>query len=482
MENQEVDHHVIHFEPSQLFISYTVIGAFTMVFGLLGQFIRLKTYLSQILLATVCGIIIGPYVANIVNPAIWDPDMSVFLEFSRLTLIIQIMTSAIDLPTTYVLQKWQSLFVLLFPVLGASWMITAGLTYALLPLSFLHALLIGACLTSTDPVLSLSVIKGEFSEKHVPSHLRRIMTAESGINDGAAFPFVFLPLLLLTHSRHTQSFSTLWLAQVWAWQVCFGVFYGACFGYLAARFFLQGVKSGAMEKRSLLAFTTALPLLCMGSTEVLGSASVLAVFTAATMFSRNDKLSELIEQYNVPALLDCLDLLVSNVFFIYLGTILPWNAWAEWSAWKLVVLCLTILMFRRVPVVLFFYPIIPALKNIWEAVFVGWFGPMGVAAIFYAVVAFHQTGDLTTFHICTAVAFSSIVAHGLTTIPFTKLLTPRHTTDEVKPVTETIFRRRSSIRTTVSASAFEVLALSHASMSTPTASKPTQQQRQMPPA
>lgn len=84
-------------------------------------------------------------------------------------------------------------------------MISALLIWALIPgLSFLSALVIAACVTPTDPVsartssgsksdnqiLAQAVVGGKFADKHVPAHIRHLLSAESGCNDGAAFPFL----------------------------------------------------------------------------------------------------------------------------------------------------------------------------------------------------------------------------------------------------------------------------------------------------
>lgn len=64
--------------------------------------------------------------------------------------------------------------------------------YAIIPgLEFLPALVIAAGVTPTDPILASSVVgKGKYAQEHVPSHIRHILQAESGCNDGAAFPFL----------------------------------------------------------------------------------------------------------------------------------------------------------------------------------------------------------------------------------------------------------------------------------------------------
>lgn len=56
--------------------------------------------------------------------------------------------------------------------------------------------MIAAAVTPTDPILAQAVIGGKFADKHVPAHVRHMLAAESGCNDGAAFPFLGIALYL----------------------------------------------------------------------------------------------------------------------------------------------------------------------------------------------------------------------------------------------------------------------------------------------
>lgn len=62
---------------------------------------------------------------------------------------------------------------------------------------------------------------------------------------------------------------------------------------------------------------------------------------------------------------------------------LPWSEFGEapLSGWRLVLLGLCILAVRRLPWVMMLYPITPALASPSEALFAGWFGPIGVSAV-----------------------------------------------------------------------------------------------------
>lgn len=95
------------------------------------------------------------------------------------------------------LKHWRTMIILLLPCMLWGWFVSALLMWALIPgLKFLSCLLIAAAVTPTDPILAQSVIGGSYAEKHVPAHIRHMLSAESGSNDGAAFPFLYIALYL----------------------------------------------------------------------------------------------------------------------------------------------------------------------------------------------------------------------------------------------------------------------------------------------
>ena len=81
-------------------------------------------------------------------------------------------------------------------------------------LSFLSSLVIAACLTPTDPILAAAVVGGKYAHKHVPEHLRELLAAESGCNDGAAFPFLFIALYLALDASDAHAVGE-WFYMTW---------------------------------------------------------------------------------------------------------------------------------------------------------------------------------------------------------------------------------------------------------------------------
>lgn len=91
--------------------------------------------------------------------------------------------------------------VCLIPIMTLMWLSTSMCILATIPkVSLLSTLVIGACVTSTDPVLSQAVAKGPFADKYVARPLREIISAEAGANDGFASPFLMLSVNLLRFS------------------------------------------------------------------------------------------------------------------------------------------------------------------------------------------------------------------------------------------------------------------------------------------
>jgi NhaP-type Na+/H+ or K+/H+ antiporter len=81
--------------------------------------------------------------------------------------------------------------------------VLAGLIYALIPdLTFLSNL---ACLTPNDLILAAAVVGGKYADKHVPVHLCHLLAVESGCNDGAAYPFLYIVLYLILDSTTSRA-------------------------------------------------------------------------------------------------------------------------------------------------------------------------------------------------------------------------------------------------------------------------------------
>jgi hypothetical protein len=91
-------------------------------------------------------------------------------------------------------------------------------------------------------------------------------------------------------------------------------------------------------------------------------------------------------------------MLLNLSVFIWYGAVCPWVSFRVNDVipiYRLIFLGVLILLFRRVPVVLAMHKYIPEIEHIQQAVFVGFFGPIGVSAIFYLYVSLDFLNNVT---------------------------------------------------------------------------------------
>jgi NhaP-type Na+/H+ or K+/H+ antiporter len=83
-----------------------------------------------------------------------------------------------------------------------------------------------------------------------------------------------------------------------------------------------------------------------------------------------------------------IDGLLDVAVFTTLGTVLPWDFWHDsdnTSLGRLALFGACVILLRRLPTVLLLQKLIPEIRSMREAFFVGWFGPMGIGALYYAL-------------------------------------------------------------------------------------------------
>src|SRR5215217_6409076 len=100
---------------------------------------------------------------------------------------------------------------------------------------------------------------------------------------------------------------------------------------------------------------------------------------------------------------------------------LPWEGWLE-LGWKGLLLVAAVLLLRRLPAVLGLRPFLGPLRGeARDVLFLGWFGPIGAAALYYAAFSLRETGMEEVWVVGSLVICTSVVVHGITATPLTRL-------------------------------------------------------------
>ncbi|PLB37045.1 Na+/H+ antiporter Nha1 [Aspergillus candidus] len=378
-----------HLDIDKPHLAYMILGGFTGLFMLCSLFVKEKLYIGEATVATLCGIIFGPHAANLFNPLSWGNVDKITLECSRIVLVVQCFAVGVELPKAYMERHWKSVIMLLVPVMTWGWLITSLFIWWMAePLSWVESLVCAACVTATDPVLASSVVgKGKFA-KRVPKHLRDLLSAESGCNDGMAFPFIYLSFYILRYASHPSELALHWFCISILYECVVGAIFGLSIGYLARHAIRLAERKGLIDRESFLVFYFVLAVFCAGSGSLLGMDDLLIGFCAGVGFSNDGWFTEKTEESHVS---NVIDLLLNLAYFVYFGSIIPWEDYNNHAIgltpWRLVVIALLVIFFRRLPIMMLLKPAIPDVKTWREALFAGHFGPIGVGAIFAAILA-----------------------------------------------------------------------------------------------
>lgn len=397
----------------------TILGGFILSFGLLSLFIKERLYIAETTVATVygilCSLLCKKYedvlpIENLKNPQF-------MFHFAHIVLSLQLVAVGVTVPRIFMRKNWRPLMVLLLPVMAIMYAISSVIIKYSFSLDWLPAMIIGACITPTDPVLASAVIKGKFANKYIPSRLRYLLAVESGANDGLGFPLLVLPILLMRYSSSDSPiYNSMkeWIIITWGFEILLAIVLGAIIGAGARILLKYSVKKMLIDKESFLAYSLALAILVTGVTAFIQSDDLLAVFVSGLFFAWDE---EMVLDMKNSHVMEVVDLIFNQSFFIVLGIILP----LEIFEMRTFVAALLILLFRRMPAIVLMkvFGFLPEL-NTREILFAGWFGPIGVGAIFFAYHAAHELSgtnkDLADFILknVQAIVFSSILVHGTT--------------------------------------------------------------------
>ncbi|KAI5927987.1 Sodium/hydrogen exchanger family-domain-containing protein [Camillea tinctor] len=353
-------------------------------------------YLSEALISLLAGVTFSPHAANFIRPVEYAGSQedvnNVTLHFTRLVLGVQLVLAGVQLPSRYLRSEWKPLALLLGPIMTAMWIATSFLIWALLPhIPLLHALAIGACVTPTDPVLSNVIVKGKFADHNVPKDLQKIIIAESGANDGLGYPFLFLALYLIKYvgdggvaeKGGAGLAMGLWFGETWGYTIILSVVYGAVVGWVAKELLHYCEERKYVDRENFLVFAFSLALFITGTCGMIGSDDILACFIAGNVFTWDDWFR--LETLDEPTI----DMLLNVAIFMWYGAVCPWRSFVTNHVipiYRLIPLGILVLLLRRLPFVLALHKKLPQIGDIRQAIFMGFFGPIGCSAIFYLYV------------------------------------------------------------------------------------------------
>lgn len=277
------------------------------------------------------------------------------------------------------------------------------------------ALLVAAILTPTDAALGQSVV----SNPNVPKRISQSINIESGLNDGLAFPIVLLAAITAARATGYEGGQAPDNVAVFALlQITVGLLAGAMVGYGAAKLLDFAISRNATTTVAQGLYFLSVAFLAYFGAELVGGNGFIAAFVGGLVFGNTLRapsvfIREFMEGEG--------QLLTLATFFIFGSVLAPIGL--EHASWKTVTLALLFLtVVRMLPIWLS----LAGLKlSSYEKIFLGWFGPRGLASILFALLVLEEfpipgAQELTACVVLTVLI--SIVLHGVSAAPLSNLL------------------------------------------------------------
>ena len=364
-----------------------------------------RSWLSGPILFTAAGLILGPAGIDALRQPLTATVLRTLAELALAMVLFSDAAHAdlnvvrrtvglpgrlllIGLPLTIVLGFLIGLFV--FPQLG-----------------LFEVALLATLLAPTDAALGAPVV----TNTAVPATTREALNLESGLNDGICVPVVVI-LLELAVGTEVEGSTARHIAVVVLEEIGIGLLVGIILTAVAVAIFRRAARLGWTSEHWLHIPIVALAVLCFTAAQALGGSGFIACFTGGLLFGalqgarRPDLLSGASSTGEVLALL---------TWVMFGGPVLA--RLLPQITWRMVLYAvLSLTMIRMLPVLL---SLARTGMGLRDKLFIGWFGPRGLASIVFAVIVFDAglpgRGTVAATAACTILF--SVIAHGMTANP-----------------------------------------------------------------
>lgn len=284
-------------------------------------------------------------------------------------------------------------------------------------LGFFEVAILATMLAPTDAALGKSVVTNPV----VPAGVREGLNVESGLNDGICVPILFTFLALAVGSEGSGEPISLALRLV-AEQLGIGLVVGVALGAAASWALRAAGQRGWMEEPWVGVPVVALALAVFGLAQLAGGSGFIACFSGGLTFgafTRTHKHAVLQGAEDMGEVMSLVTWVIFGAAIIgqHPGSLL------EWPVLLYATLSLTVV--RMLPV---FLSLTGMSARSDEKLFVGWFGPRGLASVVFAVIVFDAKlpGGDTLVATVVATVVLSILAHGLSANPLARIFGRAH--------------------------------------------------------
>lgn len=354
------------------------------------------------------GIVLSPYGLNLIQ---LRPDAEFLERLTEFVVLISLFSCGLKMNRPLQLRAWESTIRLIGFLMPISIFAVAALGHWILKLTWGEAVLLGAILAPTDPVLASEV---QLHDPDDRNGLRFGLTSEGGLNDALAFPFVYFGLHWL-EDDNWQNWFKQWVAIDLIWAIAAGLVMGILVPRVVVWVDTRLQKRQSVD--SLMEDFVALSIILAtyALTELVNGYGFLAVFVAGIVTQRSYRAEKHTSQLEF---MEKIEKLLEIGTVLMLGSLLRFEPMLRFAPPALLVAGLLIGVIRPVGV---WISTIGANYHPIRRWLFGWFGIRGVGSLYYLSYALGEglegaSGELIAWITYMTIVISVII-HGISSTP-----------------------------------------------------------------
>jgi NhaP-type Na+/H+ or K+/H+ antiporter len=394
-----------------MYETLALLAVFVLVYSAVAGAVE-RSWISGPIIFTLFGLMIGPVGFDLLS---LQTDREMIKALAEVTLAMVLFTDAAGADMG-VLKKTSGLPARLL-LIGLPLTIVLGFGVAALlvdSLSLFAIAILATMLAPTDAALGKAVVTNEA----VPDEIRQGLNVESGLNDGICVPILFVFLALALDKAGDQGPWTLAVKLV-VEEIGIGLAVGLVLTFLAVRLLKFARQRQWLTHTWIQIPVVALALSCFAVAQWLGGSGFIAAFSGGILAGIMDAhLSKEVKEEFLLASEGTGDTLALITWVIF-GSAVVGQAVGNFSWMILLYSVLSLTVIRMLPVYL---SLAGSGIDTEGKLFIGWFGPRGLASIVFAVIVLESglpdSGPLAMTVVCTIML--SILGHGITANPWAR--------------------------------------------------------------
>ena len=393
-----------------MYQNIAILAAFVLVYSAVAGPVE-RSWISGPIVYTAIGLVLGPYGFGLIELKLGSAGLRSLAEF---TLAMVLFTDAANADFSVVRRNVGLPVRLLLIGLPLTIVFGWALAALVLPqLDMLELALLAALLAPTDAALGKPVV----TNPAVPSAMREALNLESGLNDGICVPVVLL-LLGLAVGTQIEGGTAIHVVRVVAEEIGIGLIVGIGLTWLATMILRLADSRGWTSEHWAEIHLVALAAACYTVAQAAGGSGFIACFAGGLLLSAilaEDRREARL--HGAESTGDTLALITWVVFGD--GAVGQIIGHFTWLGLLYAVLSLTVI--RMLPV---FLCLLGTGIGAGDKLFIGWFGPRGLATIVFAIIVLNEQlpGNDTIVFVAAWTILLSVVAHGMTATPLVKLV------------------------------------------------------------